>query len=232
MATIVPIAHSPATLRFLAKEFNMNYLKNLLSLSNVDGFSTMSDEEQRCVVHWIQVLGLVIKEDVDSPIARLVNPYFSEMTPIVDLLVKLHFSKMTPEEVSWALEYSSPDTLIFLLENPSSQLSSEQRMKAANRLIDLCNYDALSLPIQLWDHGQIWPLVQLTLEPMVTEVAICLLSDYNETCSYHSYQLSMEQIRASVEIAVLEHRVGQFLSEQWTQLDEMYQKQKMDFWQP
>jgi hypothetical protein len=250
MATIVPISHSAATLCSLTKEFNMNYLKNLFSPSNADNFSSMSDKGRKGIVHWIRRLGSVIYEEV---------------YPLVDLLLKSYFPKMTPEEVDWALEYSSPETLIFLLKSPSSQLMSllenhhsqwgfwlrddssqlsflaknpfllkfpspqlspEQRMKAVNRLIEICKFSIL---IDWWDTGKIYTLdwVQLTLpneqctaalKSKVTEHAIGVLSHYNSICYGQLSEEQLKQIHASVETAVLKNCVGQLLLKQWEQL--------------
>jgi hypothetical protein len=49
--------------------------------------------------------------------------------------LKKYFSKLLPEEVSWALEYNlSPDTLLFLLKN---RLSLDQYTRIADRLIEM-----------------------------------------------------------------------------------------------
>jgi hypothetical protein len=120
MATTVPIPCSPATPCFSLESNslwpNFNYLRDLLWLGK---FSTMSEGEQRKVVHQIQSLGSMMGKEASS---------------LVDDLLKKYFSKLLPEEVSWALEYNlSPDTLIFLLRN---QLSLDQYTQIADRLIE------------------------------------------------------------------------------------------------
>jgi hypothetical protein len=138
------------TLLSLTIQYNMKYLDNLLSLSNyADGFSAMSDKEQRSVVHWIQVL--------DSVIGK-------EALPLVDLLLRWHFAKLIPEEVSWALVYDpSPDTLIILLGNHSggehswgchsSELTLEQYTQIADMVIETQSRAHILRLLEL-DHAQ------------------------------------------------------------------------------
>jgi hypothetical protein len=103
------------TLLTLAKEFNINYLADLLS----HDFATMSDKEQRYVVYWMMEVGSVIGEEA----------YW-----LMEALFSSHFFKLTSVEVSGAIEWGSPNFLANLLGNYCADLSEDQRKKSIETL--------------------------------------------------------------------------------------------------
>jgi hypothetical protein len=133
------------TLLSLTKRFIVNYVFDRLSPSpfpylevyklpiygpsrvHEPVFSTLSYEERRYVVQWIQ---------------EIVPTITKEAYAFIQLLLEDHFLELIPEEVDWILECDLPtDLFISLLENHSDKLTENQCRKIISTLLKKVDKD-------------------------------------------------------------------------------------------